>query len=77
MIKLNETFSAGERLVPLNGSCDRRFEAVLDAFIQNYRCEQVGSAVSVGRDGRTWLMCGEAGRTRGGSGNGSTTRSSA
>jgi hypothetical protein len=38
MIKLNETFSAGE-LVPLNGSCEPRFEAVLEAFLQNYRCE--------------------------------------
>ena len=53
-IKLNETFSAGERQVPLNGSCEPRFEAVLEAFIQNYRSEdEVGSAVSVVVDGRT------------------------
>src|SRR6476646_9927383 len=54
MIKLNETFSAGERLVPLNGTCEPRFEAVLEAFVQNYRKEdEVGSAVSVVVDGRT------------------------
>ena len=48
IIKLNETFSAGDRLVPLNGCCDPGFEDVLDAFVQNYRCEdEVGSAVSV------------------------------
>jgi CubicO group peptidase (beta-lactamase class C family) len=53
-IKLNETFSAGEHRIPLNGSYDARFEPVLDAFIQNYRVEdEVGSAVSVVIDGRT------------------------
>ena len=69
MIKLNETFSAGERLVPLNGSCEPRFEAVLEAFVQNYRCEdEVGSAVSVVVDGRTvvdlWGGWRDAGRQR-------------
>jgi CubicO group peptidase (beta-lactamase class C family) len=54
MIKLNETFEAGERAVPLNGTCEPRFEPVLDAFMQNYRVEdEVGSAVSVLVDGRT------------------------
>ena len=44
-IKLNETFSAGEHRITLNGSYDARFEPVLDAFIQNYRVEDdVGSA---------------------------------
>ena len=69
MIKLNETFSAGERLVPLNGTCEPRFEAVLEAFVQNYRCEdEVGSAVSVVVDGRTvvdlWGGWRDAGRQR-------------
>ena len=69
MIKLNETFSAGERLVPLNGTCEPRFEAVLEAFVQNYRCEdEVGSAVSVVVDGRTvvdlWGGWRDAGRHR-------------
>jgi CubicO group peptidase (beta-lactamase class C family) len=54
MIKLNETFSAGDRVVPLNGNVDPKFEAVLDAFVQNYRSEdEVGSSVSVVLDGRT------------------------
>ena len=54
MIKLNETFGAGDGQVPLNGSCDPKFQAVLDAFVQNYRSEdEVGSAVSVMLDGRT------------------------
>jgi CubicO group peptidase (beta-lactamase class C family) len=54
ILRLNESFSAGERLVPLNGSCDPRFEAVREAFVENYRCEdEVGSAVSVVVDGRT------------------------
>jgi CubicO group peptidase (beta-lactamase class C family) len=40
--------------VPLNGFCDRRFAAVLEAFLENYRTEdEVGSAVSVVLDGRT------------------------
>ncbi|MGH8138367.1 MAG: serine hydrolase domain-containing protein [Steroidobacteraceae bacterium] len=69
MIRLNETFSAGERVVPLNGSCDPRFEAVLDAFVQNYLYEdEVGSAVSVVMDGRTvvdlWGGWKDAGRQR-------------
>jgi CubicO group peptidase (beta-lactamase class C family) len=54
MIKLNETFSAGDRRVPLNGSVDPKFQGVLDAFVQNYRSEdEVGSAVSIVMDGRT------------------------
>jgi len=54
MIKLNEYFQARDRLVPLNGICERGFEAVLDAFVENYRSEEeVGSAVSVVVDGRT------------------------
>ena len=53
MIKLNENFQAQDRLVPLNGYCERRFQPVLDAFIENYRTEdEVGSAVSVVVDGR-------------------------
>lgn len=54
MIKLNETFTAGERTIPLNGTVDPRFQPVLDAFIENYRREdEFGSAVSVVLDGRT------------------------
>jgi CubicO group peptidase (beta-lactamase class C family) len=54
MIRLNESFQAGERLVPLNGFHALGFEAVVDAFVQNYRTEdEVGSAVSVLVDGRT------------------------
>ena len=53
-IRLNETFSAGEHQVPVNGSCEPRFRAVLDAFMENYRSEEeFGSAVSVVVDGRT------------------------
>jgi CubicO group peptidase (beta-lactamase class C family) len=53
MIKLNENFQAQDRLVPLNGYCERRFQRVLEAFIENYRTEdEVGSAVSVVVDGR-------------------------
>jgi CubicO group peptidase (beta-lactamase class C family) len=53
MIKLNENFQAQDRLVPLNGYCERRFQSVLDAFIENYRTEdEVGSAVSIVVDGR-------------------------
>ena len=53
MIKLNENFQAQDRLVPLNGYCERRFQPVLEAFIENYRTEdEVGSAVSVVVDGR-------------------------
>ena len=68
-IKLNETFSAGDRLIPLNGCCDPGFEDVLDAFVQNYRCEdEVGSAVSVVVEGRTvvdlWGGWKDAGRQR-------------
>ncbi len=54
MIRLNETFTAGERNVPVNGACDSAFQPVLDAFIENYRIEdECGSAVSVVVDGRT------------------------
>jgi len=54
MIRLNESFQAGEHLVPLNGFYAPGFEAVVDAFVQNYRTEdEVGSAVSVLVDGRT------------------------
>lgn len=54
MIKLNESFLAGDRQVPLNGFCDPRFEPVLEGFMQNYRSEdEVGSALSVVQDGRT------------------------
>ena len=54
MIKLNEYFQARDRLIPLNGFCDHKFEPVLDAFVENYRSEnEVGSAVSVVVDGRT------------------------
>lgn len=54
MIKLNETFQAGDRLVPVNGFCEPRFEPVLNAFMENYRTEdEVGSAVSAVVDGHT------------------------
>jgi CubicO group peptidase (beta-lactamase class C family) len=54
MIKLNETFAAGEREIPLNGFVDPRFRPVVEAFQENYRLEdEVGSAVSVVVDGRT------------------------
>lgn len=54
MIKLNDTFQASERAVPVNGSYDPQFSKVLDAFLENYRQEdEVGSAVSVVLDGRT------------------------
>ncbi|HEY4214233.1 MAG TPA: serine hydrolase domain-containing protein [Steroidobacteraceae bacterium] len=56
---LNETFEAGgpaggtSRAVPLNGSYDPRFAAVVEAFRENYRVEdEVGSGVSVVLDGR-------------------------
>jgi len=56
MIRLNETFTAQDRLVPLCGHYDARFAPVLDAFCENYRCEdEVGSAVCVVLDGRTVL----------------------
>lgn len=52
--RLNETFSAGEHRVPLNGQCERRYGPVLEAFIRNFEVEdEVGSAVSVIVDGRT------------------------
>ncbi len=52
--RLNETFSAGDYRVPVNGRCEPRFRPVLDAFIENYRSEdEVGSAVSVVMDGHT------------------------
>lgn len=42
------------RALPLNGSYDRRFRPVVDAFIENYLTEdEVGSAVSVVVAGRT------------------------
>jgi CubicO group peptidase (beta-lactamase class C family) len=54
MIKLNETFAAGEREVPINGTFAPRFGPVRDAFVENYRTEdEIGSAVSVVLDGRT------------------------
>ena len=54
MIKLNETFEAGDRAVPVNGMLEPQFEPVLDAFQENYRREdEVGSAVSVVIDGQT------------------------
>jgi CubicO group peptidase (beta-lactamase class C family) len=54
MIRLNETFTAGSRSVPLNGFCDPRFAGVLEAFQENYRREdEVGSAVSIVIDART------------------------
>jgi CubicO group peptidase (beta-lactamase class C family) len=54
MVRLNETFTAGDHAVPLNGFCDQRFTGVLEAFQENYRQEdEVGSAVSVVLDGKT------------------------
>jgi CubicO group peptidase (beta-lactamase class C family) len=54
MIHLNETFEAGGRPTPVNGMLEPQFEAVLEAFQENYRNEdEVGSAVSVVVDGRT------------------------
>jgi CubicO group peptidase (beta-lactamase class C family) len=54
MIKLNETFPARERATPVNGMLEPGFEAVLEAFQENYRSEdEIGSAVSVVIDGRT------------------------
>jgi CubicO group peptidase (beta-lactamase class C family) len=54
MLRLNETFTAGELAVPLNGLCEERFAGVLEAFQENYRKEdEVGSAVCVVQDGRT------------------------
>jgi CubicO group peptidase (beta-lactamase class C family) len=69
MIKLNETFTAGERAIPVNGTFDPRFQPVLDAFIENYRREdEVGSAVSIVVDGRTvvdlWGGWRDSGRQR-------------
>jgi CubicO group peptidase (beta-lactamase class C family) len=56
MIRFNEVFSAGGRSVPLNGCFDTRYQAVVDAFIENYRSEdEVGSAVSIVIDGETVL----------------------
>jgi CubicO group peptidase (beta-lactamase class C family) len=52
-MKLNETFEAQDRTVPLNGVCDTKFRGVVDAFMANYREEdEVGSGVSVVVDGR-------------------------
>jgi CubicO group peptidase (beta-lactamase class C family) len=54
MIKLNETFEARDRAVPVNGMLEPQFEPVLHAFQENYRTEdEIGSAVSVVIDGRT------------------------
>lgn len=54
MVRLNETFTAGDLAVPVNGYVDERFLPVLEAFQDNYRQEEeVGSAVSVVQDGRT------------------------
>jgi CubicO group peptidase (beta-lactamase class C family) len=54
MILLNETFEAGGRPTPVNGMLEPQFEAVLEAFQENYRNEdEVGSAVSVVADGHT------------------------
>lgn len=54
MARLSETFTAGERAVPVNGCYDERFQGVLEAFKENYRQEdEIGSAVSVVLDGRT------------------------
>ena len=54
MIHLNEAFEAGGRPTPVNGMLEPQFEAVLEAFQENYRNEdEVGSAVSVVADGRT------------------------
>jgi CubicO group peptidase (beta-lactamase class C family) len=54
MIKLNETFAARDRAVPVNGMLEPQFEPVLRAFQENYRSEdEVGSAVSIVIDGRT------------------------
>jgi len=54
MLRLNETFSAGDRQIPLNGTCDPKFKPVMDAFVENYRSEdEIGSAVSVVIDGHT------------------------
>jgi CubicO group peptidase (beta-lactamase class C family) len=56
MIKLNETFEARDRTVPLNGTFDVRYQNVVAAFIENYRSEEeVGSALSVVIDGQTVL----------------------
>jgi CubicO group peptidase (beta-lactamase class C family) len=56
MIRLNETFSTGDRTVPLNGFFDARYQAVVEAFIENYRSEdEVGSAVAIVVDGHTVL----------------------
>lgn len=56
MIRLNETFDAGGRAVPLNGSFDARYQDVVEAFLENYRSEdETGSAVSIVVDGRTVL----------------------
>lgn len=54
MIRLNEIFEADGRSIPLNGEFDSRYEAVVEAFIENYRREdEVGSAVSAVVDGET------------------------
>jgi CubicO group peptidase (beta-lactamase class C family) len=54
MIHLNGTFEAGGRPTPVNGMLEPQFEAILEAFQENYRNEdEVGSAVSVMVDGRT------------------------
>jgi CubicO group peptidase (beta-lactamase class C family) len=56
MIRLNETFGAGDHAVPLNGVLDPRFQPVVDAFIENYLSEdEVGSAVAIVVDGHTVL----------------------
>jgi len=56
MNRLNETFTAGDRAVPLNGFFDSRYQPVVEAFIENYRSEdEVGSAVCIVVDGQPVL----------------------
>jgi CubicO group peptidase (beta-lactamase class C family) len=53
-LRIQESFEAQSRNVPLTGYCTPRFEPVIDAFMANYRVEdEVGSAVHVVHDGRS------------------------
>jgi CubicO group peptidase (beta-lactamase class C family) len=55
-MKINETFAAQDRDIPLTGSFDPRFERVVEAFMTNYREEdEVGSGLSIVMDGRPVL----------------------
>ena len=53
-MRINETFSAQTRDVPVTGAFDAKFERVVDAFKTNYREEdEIGSGLHILRDGQS------------------------